>query len=404
MSGIFISYRRAGASVSTYRLADDLKRAFGEESIFLDVESIDPGSAFANVIQQSLNRSSVALIMIGPEWLTMTDSNGNRRLDDPQDWVRQEVRLALSSRVTVIPVLLEGATMPNKAELPEDIRELAGLNSFPFSPSPVHWSYDAGRLADKISEIDKRLGKKRGKKTGGDNSKYSSKALWGLGIGLLFGIYILTEGWVDSEEAAGYMVFFIIGLGLSIFGFKDIRNDLAKGKGVAAAGILVCGCGLLGTIAGLALEEAGGINSATLEPAIHTPPEPIEKFIATAPPSTSSNTPTAPKPSAEPKQPTAAKPAAPIPQFGGMWRTPEGVVYQVFQQGKNISFVEYNVFGAAIGEGQGVLQGNRFSFDYYNSLFDTSATGVGQLNGNTVMLLNFTDAFNNSVSFQAYRQ
>ena len=89
MSGIFISYR----------LSDELKRIFGEKNIFLGVESISPGLPFADAIQQSLNQCSVVLIIIGPQWLNIAGDDGERRLSDINDWVRQEVKLALLANV-----------------------------------------------------------------------------------------------------------------------------------------------------------------------------------------------------------------------------------------------------------------------------------------------------------------
>jgi len=66
--------------------------------------------------------------MIGPNWPDARDEQGNRRLDDPNDFVRIEVGAALQRNIPVIPILLEGARIPKATQLPEDLKELALRN------------------------------------------------------------------------------------------------------------------------------------------------------------------------------------------------------------------------------------------------------------------------------------
>jgi TIR domain len=112
MAQIFISYRRQETRHLAGRLYDRLADRFGEDRIFMDVDSIEPGVDFSDAIQQAIGSSDVLLALIGPDWLTATDQDGRRRLDDPDDIVRLEVEAALECGVRVIPVLAEGATMP----------------------------------------------------------------------------------------------------------------------------------------------------------------------------------------------------------------------------------------------------------------------------------------------------
>jgi hypothetical protein len=70
---------------------------------------------FPEYIQASLQQCVVELVIIGREWLTAKTEDGTRRLDDPQDWVRQEIEMGFTLGLTVIPALVEGANMPPRA-------------------------------------------------------------------------------------------------------------------------------------------------------------------------------------------------------------------------------------------------------------------------------------------------
>jgi hypothetical protein len=86
--------------------------------------------------------------LIGPKWLTLADEEGRRRLDNPDDWIRFEIRTALKRRVRVIPVLVDGAKMPRQQQLPTDLSDLARLNALEMSYD--RYAYDASRLAAAI--------------------------------------------------------------------------------------------------------------------------------------------------------------------------------------------------------------------------------------------------------------
>ncbi|MBK8554380.1 MAG: toll/interleukin-1 receptor domain-containing protein [Lewinellaceae bacterium] len=92
---VFINYRRSDAAGVAGRLADSLEIYFGDKRVFRDVESIEGGAEFGHVIGQNLHAADAMIVLIGPQWLTVTDVNGVRRLDDPDDWVRQEISVAL---------------------------------------------------------------------------------------------------------------------------------------------------------------------------------------------------------------------------------------------------------------------------------------------------------------------
>ena len=129
MDSIFLSYRREDSEGQAGRLYDDLVAVFGPDSVFMDVAAIQPGRDFRKSIDQSLNSCGVFLSLIGKNWLTAKDTSGQRRLDDPADFVRIETGAALKRDIPVIPVLVQGASTPKPDQLPDDLKELAFRNA-----------------------------------------------------------------------------------------------------------------------------------------------------------------------------------------------------------------------------------------------------------------------------------
>jgi len=124
MNGIFISYRRDDSAGHAGRLFDRLAARFGKDSVFMDVEGIEAGVDFVESIEKAVGGCDVLLAVIGRGWLDSRDSEGKRRLDDNQDFIRLETSSALARNVRVIPVLVEGARMPRAEALPEDLRPI----------------------------------------------------------------------------------------------------------------------------------------------------------------------------------------------------------------------------------------------------------------------------------------
>lgn len=148
---IFLSYRRRGESTGyAGRLADRLKRAFGDEEYFRDLDDIKPGTDFVDAIDEHMEYCKVLLVIIGADWLTLADAAGRPRLNDPQDWVRLEVAAALKRKALVLPVLVGGATMPGEADLPDDLKLLARRQAIDLSES--RWDYDVEQLLDRVAE------------------------------------------------------------------------------------------------------------------------------------------------------------------------------------------------------------------------------------------------------------
>ena len=141
---IFISYRREETAYPAGWLFDKLADRFGEGQIFKDIDSIEPGDDFVDTITAAVGSCDVLLALIGDRWLTITDTAGNRRLDDPNDFVRVEVEAALSRNVRVIPVLVEGASPPRGDQLPATLAGLVRRQALELSPS--RFETDLGRL------------------------------------------------------------------------------------------------------------------------------------------------------------------------------------------------------------------------------------------------------------------
>ena len=110
---IFISYRRSDSAYAARALNSQLSAAFGDDKIFMDVEDIELGVDFGEKIQNVVASCDILLVVMGPDWLTVTDQQGGRRIDNPDDWVRLEVSAALERDVRVIPVLVKGAPVDN---------------------------------------------------------------------------------------------------------------------------------------------------------------------------------------------------------------------------------------------------------------------------------------------------
>jgi len=148
---IFISYRRSDAEGWAGRLSDSLRTHLGHVRIFRDIEEIPPGVDFVEHFMRAVGECDAFIEIIGSGWLTATDANGRRRLDDPKDPTRLEVATALSRNIRVIPVLLEGASMPKAEDLPEDLQALARRNAYPLSDS--RWTEDTRKLAEILRGI-----------------------------------------------------------------------------------------------------------------------------------------------------------------------------------------------------------------------------------------------------------
>ena len=131
---VFINYRREDSDASAGRLYDTLNRRLTGATIFMDVDGVRPGEDFTKVLATTLTSTDVMLAVIGPRWITASHTDGTRRLDDPDDFVAREIADALARDVDVVPVLVQGGTMPKENELPPRIRAFATSGGRPRRP------------------------------------------------------------------------------------------------------------------------------------------------------------------------------------------------------------------------------------------------------------------------------
>jgi WD40 repeat protein len=156
---IFVNYRRADSAGHAGRLWDTLRIGAGEEGgfaedqIFMDIDTIPPGVDFRSVIQEAVGSCDVLVSIVGRHWLDAVDSEGRRRLDDPNDFVRVEIEVALERGIPVLPVLVHGAQMPAAADLPESLSEFVYRNARELSDA--RWHHDVGQIIAWLKQLER---------------------------------------------------------------------------------------------------------------------------------------------------------------------------------------------------------------------------------------------------------
>jgi len=148
MNTVFISYRRENTAGEARALFNDLVARLGENSVFMDVDSIALGRDFRTVLQETTASCDLMLVLIGRNWTDAKDEGGRVRLENPADYVRLEIESALKRDIAVTPVLVQGAHMPAPENLPADIRDLAYRNGFELSHN--RWESDVGEMVRRL--------------------------------------------------------------------------------------------------------------------------------------------------------------------------------------------------------------------------------------------------------------
>lgn len=210
MPNIFISYRREDAPASTRLVYERLTAWFGNGNVFMDVAQIALGDNWKNVLSKRVARCDSVLAVIGPRWLSVTDGDGRRRLDNADDLVRWEIREALRLGKRVIPVLVDGAPPLQTSLLPPDLAALADLQAQPMT----HATFDKD-----VQTLIEALGGK------GSMSRWvrafnrfvhMSKASLVIGIGVA--AVVISLAWAN--------VFDLLGLDTRSAGFTMLLGDV----------------------------------------------------------------------------------------------------------------------------------------------------------------------------------
>jgi len=152
LGGVFICYRREDSGGFAGRIYDRLTSSLGRENVFFDVDSIAPGLDFVDTLSERVGRCDALVAVIGKTWLSSADADKKRRLDDPNDFVRIEIEAALNRGVRVIPVLVDGAILPKREDLPASIDKLTRRQGIEISHA--RFDSDVENLIRALSELE----------------------------------------------------------------------------------------------------------------------------------------------------------------------------------------------------------------------------------------------------------
>ncbi|MGE3710812.1 MAG: toll/interleukin-1 receptor domain-containing protein, partial [Hyphomicrobiaceae bacterium] len=159
---IFINYRREDTEAAAGRLHDRLSLDFGNEHVFSDTDDIPAGTDFIEHLARQIDQCDVFLAVIGRGWVTAADAAGNQRLADAGDFVRREIHSALARGIPVIPVLVDGASMPCEDQMPASLSPLRRRQAVEIRNG--QFAADAARLSGKVREaieLDRQADRRR---------------------------------------------------------------------------------------------------------------------------------------------------------------------------------------------------------------------------------------------------
>ena len=187
---IFVNYRRQDTRADTGRLYDRLSTHFGDEHVFMDIDDINPGQNFVQILDDTLDYCAALLVVIGTSWIDSLNEDGERRLDQENDFVRLEIQRAIERDITIIPILVGRASMPTADELPAEISILSQHQALEISDKRFH--PDVDRLIAELETIN-----------GGKISSKKTKPIlrWSLAMLILLGIASSLYYGVNAYQA-----------------------------------------------------------------------------------------------------------------------------------------------------------------------------------------------------------
>ena len=209
MGAVFLNYRRGDSEGQARALFVELTRLLGKDSVFMDVDSIALGRDFRTILQERLGSCDVMVSLIGPDWLDAADPSGNRRLESPTDFVRQEIAAALKRNIPVIPVLVQGARMPESERLPDDLRDLPYRNGFELGHST--WESDVAEMVKRLGLQEQRTSTPTPPSTRGETLGHGSAVprawlFWAALIAVVIGGVGLVVYFNSQRSATGTVV------------------------------------------------------------------------------------------------------------------------------------------------------------------------------------------------------
>lgn len=150
-NSIFISYRRSDSQYAAIALADALSWAFAEGEVFFDRGSIHGADEWPNSIKNAAAEAKLMAVIIGDGWLRASDQFGRRRLDDPKDWVRRELKTAIERNIEILPLTLDDASVPRQEAFDEEIAPISSKQWLPVRVSS--WENDLHAVIKRIREL-----------------------------------------------------------------------------------------------------------------------------------------------------------------------------------------------------------------------------------------------------------
>jgi len=149
MTQVFLNYRVADEPFGVAMLDQALSERFGSKAVFLASKSIPLGAEWRRQMYQAVADSTALLVIMGRNWVEAKDGQGRRALDDPDDFVRNEILLAFQLEKQVIPVRLGVSRVPAE-RLPDELRRLLDCQDIEvrFRSAQI----DIDRLANKLRE------------------------------------------------------------------------------------------------------------------------------------------------------------------------------------------------------------------------------------------------------------
>jgi pterin-4a-carbinolamine dehydratase len=148
---IFVSYRREDSAMEATLLRTTLLGQFGDEAVFMDTSSIEAGEEWESKIGSALDAAKAVLVVLGLEWVRVSDEWGERRIDQEEDWVRKEIAEALTKNKLVIPVLVNGGRIPPADKLPPSISALAKRQAIAIRTE--YWNHDMNLLLKRLESL-----------------------------------------------------------------------------------------------------------------------------------------------------------------------------------------------------------------------------------------------------------
>ena len=381
MGGIFISYRRHDSAGWAGHLSEHLEQCFGPDQIFMDIDKIEAGTDFVEAIEKAVSSCSILLAVIGPAWLTSVDTEGRRRLDNSEDFIRLEIATALSREIRVIPVLVGGAVMPTSQELPDDLKALTRRQAHELTDS--RWDFDTEQLIKSIEKAGlKRRPEIKSESTAAvDPPKMvSKKAIASTVISFLLFTMFFQESPLTFDMKIGGMIIALAALILGLFAFFDIRVNKARGKILALIGIGFSGLIILVFINQLSSHET------MQKPVASEPTPPPRQHSAPSEPSSPLPPPSKPADSKPvDTKPAPHRPATPPPvvtNITGIWAGSDGLTYSIQQQGNVLAVVGGYPNQAVLITATGSINGQNIYLDYLRATDRTGGKARFSLSAN----------------------